>query len=773
MKIKKLLSISLVIALAIVLQGCFFVSCFEDESSNGGNTQYIFYPPHALRLRYTGQLFQEINNTSPVTFTATTNLGSRPDLNFRWYINNQRQISSSTNSFTLSSQSQTGEFVIRAVAQNYPNIQAVKTVRVYNNFQMPLLINNGSQTYDSIDYTAAFSLVDHGINTFFVQNNPPLYIEWLINNQVFKSGIAINSNSELLDFYFNPDRAGKFYISARVNGISVFYDREIDYIEIIFRGSIQIDNLAVCLNRYPQIQITWDNRENTMFSVQLLNDISSLAFYQVWVNANDGGVIVYSSSVDGGSFNILQNIYILVENLAGETYECIFIDGGFASYEFAAISNSALSFVRSTYLLGNYFMQSDQDIYDILNYMIVFRPNQTRQTASAGAIYHFNAVQTYVSRVIVYIGHNSIYSPNTLTSTIGNHINFTGRYFFSITSTTGNTNRLTIGSRLTISIEFVDQLEPNMHGIYVSSQGKVTANPFRAPQFSQTGWQGCSLPIDYYPIANSVARTSDQLFFAVTNGFNPIFDSNSAASAAERIYNIAYNALKKIVDENMTKAQKAAAIYDYVMFLSSYDYAMLDPNMCTGTAVRHPAFYMEGVFETGFAVCDGMAKAFGLMAKMVGIETIRIIGPARFGLESEFGQHAWNKINLYGEWFIVDTTWGIPSFSLGTINFKLMSQGWFLLNDFDVSGGRIEQGINNPLSSYHNFNWFYQNGRFIHDSDCLNEQLNRVVDMIVGGAEEWARAGGAFYTAYTGYLTIQYFVLEFDNSSAINECISI
>jgi|GEM_PF-2304967 len=769
-KIKKLLSISLIVLVTFVFSGCFLRSCFGSCAlrscfnsctyENGSNDDYEFIPLHSLHLRYTGQLFQNIDNTSPVTFTATPNLRSYPNISFDWYVNNQRQTQSSSPSFTLNSQNQAGEFVVRAIAQDYPHIQAAKTVRVYDDFVMPHFSSrDDTKLFSSISYNALLGLDASSAGATFAQGNPPLYLEWLINYEIVQSSFIsnffetlANPNTTMLEF--SPDYAGRFKVQARINGQLVLRAAGADYIELAFRGQVQPKNIAVCLNRYPQVQISWDNRQDILFSITLSTSPTDATI----ANAKDGKAIIYSTTA-GGRFNIAQNKTITIQSLAPAYYaDCIFIGGSTAAYNFNRLSQAALPFVRNTYLLGNHFMQSDEDIYDILGYMIVFRPNQTRGVASNGARREFNISHTYISTVQIYIGHNSRYTSDSLLASISSHILFTGRYFFSINRGVN----LVPGARIDISIEFIDQLEPNMTDSYVSTQGKAVAAPFRAPQLSQTGWAGNTLPIDYFPVANSVARTSDQLFFAVTHGFNPRVVSGSAA---ERIYNKAYNALKRIVDESMTKAQRAAAIYDYIMFLVSYDYAMLEIED-TGLAVRHPAFYMEGVFDTGFAVCDGMAKAFAMMAWMLGIETTRVIGPARAGTSGVFGQHAWNKINLYGEWFIVDTTWGIPSFRLGGTNYKLMSQGWFLLNDYDVAGGRIELGVRNNLSSRHNFNWFYGQGRFIHDSSCLDEQIERAVSMLVEEAEEWVRAGRAVQTAYENIST-NYFVIEFELAASL------
>ena len=175
--------------------------------------------------------------------------------------------------------------------------------------------------------------------------------------------------------------------------------------------------------------------------------------------------------------------------------------------------------------------------------------------------------------------------------------------------------------------------------------------------------------------------SSEQLYWAVENKVTPVCEKGSRA---EIIYNKAKNVLNNIISDEMTDYEKALSIYDWINKNTVYDYYALTSEAYgivsvqdkQGTNISHiskwngyklavnsatllPAYYLEGVFMTGYAVCDGFSKAFSLMCNMEGIDTIRIVGT----VDGE--GHAWNKVgidfdptdNEGAKYYIVDITW--------------------------------------------------------------------------------------------------------------------
>ena len=99
-------------------------------------------------------------------------------------------------------------------------------------------------------------------------------------------------------------------------------------------------------------------------------------------------------------------------------------------------------------------------------------------------------------------------------------------------------------------------------------------------------------------------------------------------------------------------AAKLLAIHDYIAGSVIYDTELLDLSTAhdAGALSGYRGFGLEGVFLDKRAVCDGITKAFMLMARIEGIEVIRVSG-ARYGTG-----HAWNKVCLDGVWYAVDVT---------------------------------------------------------------------------------------------------------------------
>lgn len=149
--------------------------------------------------------------------------------------------------------------------------------------------------------------------------------------------------------------------------------------------------------------------------------------------------------------------------------------------------------------------------------------------------------------------------------------------------------------------------------------------------------------------------TSDQLYFAVEQGYLPV---PVAGSAAERIYEKAKDVCRTYIDDDMTDGEKVHAFYDWLGVNVIYDYD-------TATAMngispssdeylvfyRYNCFFLEGVFDDGVAVCNGIAKAFVLLCGIEGIDCVKVNGVSRNVA------HAWNKVNVDGVWYIVDSTW--------------------------------------------------------------------------------------------------------------------
>jgi len=146
--------------------------------------------------------------------------------------------------------------------------------------------------------------------------------------------------------------------------------------------------------------------------------------------------------------------------------------------------------------------------------------------------------------------------------------------------------------------------------------------------------------------------TSEELFWAVSTHTKPIIKDTT--SRAYLIYEEAKKVLREIICDDMTDYEKVLSIFDYIMTSTTYDHNAY--NNGTHNPMQYACYYLEAVFlnPNKVSVCDGYSKAFTLLCNMEGINSVRVVGTA--GMISK-GGHAWNKVEIDGQWYVVDITW--------------------------------------------------------------------------------------------------------------------
>ena len=169
--------------------------------------------------------------------------------------------------------------------------------------------------------------------------------------------------------------------------------------------------------------------------------------------------------------------------------------------------------------------------------------------------------------------------------------------------------------------------------------------------------------------------TSDQLFYVLSHGYYPILSSSSAASRAYKQLKII---LRSICDDSMSDLQKARAIYDWLILNVYYDNNVAYGNL-PQAAYKYNAFYIEGVLN-GAAVCDGLSKAYSAMCAIEGIDCVRITGKKKDAGAQDAG-HAWNKIQLMGQWYLTDATWGNMVLEYNGKPYEYVKEEYFLFTD--------------------------------------------------------------------------------------------
>lgn len=91
-----------------------------------------------------------------------------------------------------------------------------------------------------------------------------------------------------------------------------------------------------------------------------------------------------------------------------------------------------------------------------------------------------------------------------------------------------------------------------------------------------------------------------------------------------------------LLEEDMSDAEKALVLHDYVAANCVYDDALQDIS-------RTP----QGALGNGLAICTGYAEAYRCLLSKAGIPSVVV----------DNGRHAWNVVQIDGEWYHVDVTW--------------------------------------------------------------------------------------------------------------------
>lgn len=142
-----------------------------------------------------------------------------------------------------------------------------------------------------------------------------------------------------------------------------------------------------------------------------------------------------------------------------------------------------------------------------------------------------------------------------------------------------------------------------------------------------------------------VVSTSNQLVYALEMGYRPIVE---VGSSAEEVYEKAKDILISICDDSMTDYEKSRAIYEWLIINVEYDNKAVEGLQYKSNWGKYDSWYAEGALLNGVAVCDGIAKAFLIMAKIENIPTIKVVSE----------DHAWNKVLIDGNWYGIDATHG-------------------------------------------------------------------------------------------------------------------
>ena len=135
------------------------------------------------------------------------------------------------------------------------------------------------------------------------------------------------------------------------------------------------------------------------------------------------------------------------------------------------------------------------------------------------------------------------------------------------------------------------------------------------------------------------------------------------------VYDKMVEVIEEEITDDMTDYEKEKAIYDWQVKWISYSSDNLNP-ITDGQSETHTPY---GVFRTHNAICVGNTTTFKLFMDALGIPCVIIHS-------TQNGEHAWDVVQLDGEWYHVDVTFdgsynGVPSYSYFNVPDSIKDDG--------------------------------------------------------------------------------------------------
>ena len=155
-------------------------------------------------------------------------------------------------------------------------------------------------------------------------------------------------------------------------------------------------------------------------------------------------------------------------------------------------------------------------------------------------------------------------------------------------------------------------------------------------------------PYGYYGVEGfwclEEAGQAAQTLWVAYTGADRDYLARSRAATAQ-----ALAAIDQCVQPDMSDYEIAKALHDYVVLNTAYG-----PPRGDGALL---STYPEGYFAlvNGQGQCMDYAGAYQVLMDMAGIPCETVFG------DSTSGDHAWNIVQIDGEWYHVDTTWDDPT----------------------------------------------------------------------------------------------------------------
>lgn len=202
-----------------------------------------------------------------------------------------------------------------------------------------------------------------------------------------------------------------------------------------------------------------------------------------------------------------------------------------------------------------------------------------------------------------------------------------------------------------------------------------------------------------------------------------------SASEAEMMFAAMRRVVEKVVDQALKYRndpfKMELFLHNSLVKSVAYDYEAAAKNDDS-----YHAYSIAGAFLNNKAVCGGIAEAFKFLCDAAGLPCMVVTGNV-YG-ENIFpanSLHAWNLVNVEGQWYHVDVTWDAWSQvnSANTHSERHIKFDYFNLTTEEISVDHRPREVI-PQCTAQKYNYFYHTGKYAENYGdmvrVIDQQIN-------------------------------------------------
>lgn len=171
--------------------------------------------------------------------------------------------------------------------------------------------------------------------------------------------------------------------------------------------------------------------------------------------------------------------------------------------------------------------------------------------------------------------------------------------------------------------------------------------------------------------------------------------------------------IKSVIKNEMTDYEKEKAIHDYIINNSKYDSINLNNN-----TLPPESYTAYGILIKGIGVCEGYAKTMKLFMDELGISSEIVTG------RGNGENHAWNLVEIDGDYYHVDLTWNDPVMK---DNSDVLRYDYFNLTNSEMKKEHSWNTNEYPLGVKTRYNYHAYNNLTVNN---YNEFYNKIKESL-------------------------------------------